>query len=267
MSLMPPAGRDLPAARESRMRTELLTTIRRSGRTTATRLRVAAAATVVLIAGSVLAVRTGGDDQVLAMTTAEMSSPMRSAAEQCLAWNKDTGFPAAGGDLVDPGDVVLSARQGYRSAVMLLNERGYLACDVEDKPWSEPSGGLSVERWTHRDWVPGPVQILILTSSDFDGGGVTVLGRVSTRVARMTLVHGTGRTTTARIDGGVFGLLSRTPDVTGDSELIAYDPAGREIYRRTLLAPQPPTCWTGPDGTIYYGLPGPACGKAEPWVR
>lgn len=265
MSLLPPAERDLPAGHASRMRAELLTTIRRSGR--AARFRIAAAAaTVVLVAGGVPAVRTGGDDQTLAMTTAEMSPPMHSAAEQCLAWNKDTSFPAAG-DLVGTGDVVLSARQGYRSAVMFLNDTGYLACDVEDKPWSEASGGISAERWTHRDWVPGPVQILILTSSDFDGGGVTVLGRVSTRVARMTLVHGTGQTTAARIDGGVFGLLSRTPDVTADAQLIAYDPAGREIYRRTLLAPQPPTCWTGPDGTIYYGLRGPVCGKAEPWIR
>lgn len=83
------------------MREELLTTIRRSGPIAAGRIRIAAAAaaaSVVLIAASVLAVRTGGDDQTLAMTTAEMSSPLRSAAEQCLAWNDNSDFPAGGGD-------------------------------------------------------------------------------------------------------------------------------------------------------------------------
>jgi hypothetical protein len=266
MTLLPPAERDLPAGRAEQMRAGLLTAIH-PPRRTAARIRItAAAAAVMLIAAGVLAVRTP-DDQILAMTTAEMNSPLRSAAQQCLTWNRDDIFPSTERGLVDSADVVLSARQGHRAAVMFLNDTGYLACEVTDEPWSDISGGLSVERWTHRDWVPGPVQILILTSSDADGGAVTVLGRVSSRAGRVTLEHGTGRTTDARLEGGVFGLLSSSGDVREDADLVTYDTAGRVIDRRKLLRPRPDTCWTGPDGTIFYGSPGPACGKAEPWVR
>jgi hypothetical protein len=102
-----------------------------------------------------------------------------------------------------------------------------------------------------------------------DGGSVSVLGRVSARVDRLVLEHGNGRTTTARLRDGAFGIISRTDDVRKDAELVSYDRAGREIDRRLLFqfSEEYDHCYTDPDGTVIYGEPGPDCRPADPWDR
>jgi len=122
----------------------------------------------------------------------------------------------------------------------------------------------------HRDWLPGPVQILSLSSSEFSGGKVTALGRISPRVHRLVLEHGNGRsTTTARLSRGAFGLVTRNDDVGSGATLVSYDSEDREIGRRELFRPfnESDRCYTDPAGTVVYGRQGPDCVPADPWER
>jgi hypothetical protein len=132
----------------------------------------------------------------------------------------------------------------------------------------EVLGGVGSEAWPHRDWLPGPVQRLSVSSTELDSGAVSVLGRVSARVHRLVLEHGNGATTTARLAGGAFGLLSRADDVRPGAELVSYDAQGREIDRQPLFTPLDtfPHCYTDPAGQVIYGTPGPGCRPADPWI-
>ncbi|UQU68002.1 hypothetical protein COUCH_17705 [Couchioplanes caeruleus] len=262
-----PADRDLPPRRAERMRQDLLRATRERPRHARRWLAAAVATGLTLVAaGAVVAhVRDEPAVQVLAMGPGELDGTLRRAADECLEWaGRDGGFRVPLG----LSDLAVSARQGDRAAVLFLSGAGYAACDFE-LGRRESSGGINSEPWAHREWLPGPVQRLSLSSSEADGGAVAVLGRVTGRVHRLVLEHGDGRTTTARLRDGAFGIVTRTADVRPDAELVSYDAAGHEIDRRPLF-PGPrrdEQCWTDPAGTVMYGTLGGTCRPAERWNR
>ncbi|WP_405096360.1 hypothetical protein [Micromonospora sp. NBC_01412] len=265
--LDPPAERDLPPARAARMRADLHQTLR--GRPTrSVRLRLAAATVAVLLAGVGVAATLEGEPgaggaQVLAMGRAELSGSLLRAARQCLTWTK-------GGDSsLTLDDLAVAVERGDRAMVLFMSDAGYLTCEVTRQGGGEPSGGSSHERWPRSDWLPGPVQRLLLTSSEPRGGDVAVSGRVSARVHRLVLDHGDGRTTTARISRGAFGLVTHARPVTGRAELVSYDAAGGELDRRPLFRPSDrfDHCYATPSGEVIYGPAGTDCRPAERWTR
>ncbi|MEV4702130.1 hypothetical protein [Actinoplanes sp. NPDC049316] len=265
--LRPPADRDLPPGRAERMRHDLLRATRERPRHTRRWLAAAVATGLTLVAaGTVVAhVRDEPGMQVLAMGPGELDGTLRRAAQECLEWaGRDSGprVPLALGDLA------VSARQGDRAAVLFLSGAGYAACDF-DLGGRESSGGVNSGPWAHRDWLPGPVQRLSLSSSEADGGAVAALGRVSGRVHRLVLEHGDGRTTVARLRDGTFGIVTATADVRPDAQLVSYDAAGHEIDRRPLfpLPGRAEQCWTDPAGAVVYGTLGGTCRPAERWSR
>lgn len=270
--LKPPADRDLPPRRAARMRAQLLTKARRPR---PRRYLLAAAAVLTLIATVtvVLEVRHERTTQILALGPGELDPSLRKAAQRCIdvmAPQPDAGAPQPEFVPVSLADVTIASRQGTWVGVLFLNETGYLGCETQIAFGRVFSVGVGGEAWPHRGWLPGPVQRLSLSSTAADGGSVSVLGRVSARVHRLVLEHGTGRTTTARISGGAFGIISRTDDVRANAELVSYDTAGQEIDRRRLF--QPPDvydhCYTDPAGHVVYGTRGPAdCLPADPWSR
>ncbi|GAA3346003.1 hypothetical protein GCM10020358_55320 [Amorphoplanes nipponensis] len=271
---MPPAERDLPPGRAARMRAEVLAAARGSRPRVPRRLLVAAAAVLTLLAAVAVSVEVRREDstQILAMGPGELDGSLRGAAQRCLEWARPNGPGGAPDPQFVPvslADVAIAARRGRWIQVLFLNRAGYLGCEASLDHGRLSSGGVGGEAWPHRGWLPGPVQRLSLSSTEADGGSVSVLGRVSARVARLVLEHGNGRTTTARLRDGAFGLISRTDDVGEDAELVSYDAAGREIDRRRLFAygEQFPHCYTDPAGTVIYGDPGPDCRPADPWNR
>jgi hypothetical protein len=266
-----PPERDLPPARAARMRAELLATVAAPRPSPARRrLLVAAAAALTLIAGAAvtLEVRQEQGTRIVALGPGELDQDLRAAVQQCLTWNRAVGREPEEVP-VTAADVAVATRIGGESAVLFLTDDGYFACGVTRKRGEETSGGHNSSKWPHREWLPGPVQRLSLSSSEFDGGQVSVLGRVSARVDRLVLEHGTGRRTTARLRQGTFGLISRTDDVRRNAELVSYDAAGREIDRRLLFqaSEELPHCYTDPAGRVIYGDPGPDCRPADPWDR
>ncbi|MGC4894381.1 hypothetical protein ACLQ2X_11255 [Micromonospora sp. DT31] len=222
---------------------------------------VAAAAVVVGVA-----VAPDNDDvQHLAMGPHELSPTLRRAMEQCLSWNAQAErLP------VSMAHLVVAAEQDHRAVAVFITDTGYFTCDVSMRPGAEISGGIGGERdWPQQGWLPGPVQRLLLTSTEVDGGDVAVTGRVSARVHRLVLEHGDGHTTTARLSGGVFGLLTEGGTVRRDAELVSYDANGTELDRRLLFRPSDEFdhCFTDSSGKVVYGKPGPDCLPAERWSR
>jgi hypothetical protein len=271
--LRPPAERDLPPRRAARMRAELLAaTAGPRPRPVRRRLLVAAAAAAVvtLAAGVAVTSQVRQDDrtQILAMSTGEQDKELRAAVRQCLSWADDAARRGDDAVQVTAADVAVAARRGHEAAVLFVTDTGYYGCEVVNEPGSEITGGFDGGRWPHRDWLPGPVQTLSMTSSQPYGGAVSVLGRVSARVDRLVLEHGAGRTTTARLHNGTFGLISRTADVRRKAELVSYDATGQEIDRRSLFElGEYPHCYTDPTGKILFGGPGTDCVPADPWTR
>ncbi|MFI7540748.1 hypothetical protein [Actinoplanes sp. NPDC049599] len=269
-----PAERELPPARAARMRAELLAAVAAPApRSARRRLLVAAAAAVTLVvgAGVTLEVRQEDRTQVVALGPGELDQGLRKAVRQCVQWNH-ASYPAGTAPDQIPitaADVAVAARRGNETAVLFLTGAGYYGCGVTAEDGAEVSGGSSSGAWESREWLPGPVQRLSLSSSEASGGQVAVLGRVSARVDRLVLEHGTGRKTTARLRDGAFGLVSRTDDVRRDAELVSYDAAGREIDRRRLFAAGEdfPRCYADPAGRVVYGDPGPDCLPADRWTR
>jgi hypothetical protein len=269
----PPAERDLPPAGAARIRAQLLSTARAPGPRVPRRLLVAAAAALTLIAAAAVTLEVRHEDRtrILAMNTAELDPSLRRAVRNCLEEMKprDDGAPQPAFVPVSPADVTIASRRGPWIAVLFLTRDGYMACEMYLKFGRLQSSSVGGEAWPHRDWLPGPVQRLSLISTEVDGGSVSVLGRVSARVDRLVLEHGNGRTTTARLHNGAFGLISRTDDVREDAQLVSYDAAGHEIDRRLLFqySEQFPHCYTDPAGKVIYGEPGPDCLPADPWTR
>lgn len=270
--LEPPAERDMPRGRSTRMRAHLLASIQRPpsrsgvGRRRVAMVIVMAAATAVAgVAASTWTFQDDGEVEALAMSTAELSPPLREVTRQCLEWNaRQRADGAAGVPAVRAGDLAMAARRDRRAVTMFLTPTGYFSCDVHGKG----GGGAGGEDWPSRDWVPGPVQMVSNASTELDSGHVMAAGRVSNRVHRLVLDHGNGLTTTARIERGVFGLISRGV-VTKEAEMVSYQVDGSEIGRRPLFQPLDhyDHCYVDPSGNVLYGDPGPNCLPAEPWAR
>jgi hypothetical protein len=271
----PPAERDLPPTRAARMRADLLGATRDPRPRVRRRLLVAAAAVIAFVLGvagvvAISEVRRENRTQILAMSAGELDPSLRRAVRDCLEAMepRDDGAPQPMFVPVSSADVTIASRRGPRIAVLFLTRAGYMACEMQLKFGRLQSSSVGGEAWPHRDWLPGPVQRLSLTSTEIDGGSVSVLGRVSARVERLVLEHGNGRTTTARIHDGAFGLISATDDVRENAELVSYDAAGREIDRRPLFGylQDFPHCYTDPEGTVIYGTRGQHCLPADPWT-
>ncbi|MFF0152372.1 hypothetical protein [Micromonospora sp. NPDC005203] len=259
-----PAERDLPPGRAVRMRAELMTSIRRPRRRRAVRLGIATVATAAAVVAGVATVPRGDEVRHLAMGSGELSPTLHRAVEKCLEWNGQMErIP------LSMNDVAVAAEQDDRGLALFITDTGYFTCEVTMRPGEEISGGATGARvWPQRAWLPGPVQRLLLMSTEADGGDVGVTGRVSARVQRLVLEHGDGQSTTARLADGVFGLLTDHAEVTRDAELVSYDTTGVEIDRRLLFRPSDEfdNCYVDSAGTLVYGKPGD-CRPAEPWGR
>ncbi|WP_433304635.1 hypothetical protein ACQP2F_15655 [Actinoplanes sp. CA-030573] len=150
---------------------------------------------------------------------------------------------------------------------LFLNQAGYMECSAYLTA-GEREAGVGGELWPHRDWLPGPVQILGMTSSEEDHGWVQATGRVSPRVDHLVLEHGDGQTTAARIDNGTFGLISRNDDVTPAAALVRYGSTGQEFRRKAIFALQRDThCYTDHTGKLIYRETRHDCLPADPWIR
>ncbi|MER7894525.1 hypothetical protein ABTX15_32555 [Micromonospora sp. NPDC094482] len=260
-----PIERDLPPGKATRMRADLMTSIHRPRPRTAVRLGIATMAAAAAVVTGVAVAPNGDDVQQLAMGPGELSPTLHQAMEQCLSWNAQTErLP------VSLDQLAVAAEQHHRAVALFMTETGYLTCDVSMSPGEEISGGITgASDWPQRDWLPGPVQRLLLTSTEIEGGDVAVTGRVSARVHRLLLEHGDGHTTAARLNDGVFGLLTEDASVNEDAELVSYDATGTEVDRRLLFRPSDEfdTCYADSSGNVVYGKRGSDCLPAERWNR
>jgi hypothetical protein len=272
-----PAERDLPPEVARAMRARILGPARRHP-ARAPRLRIAVAGVALLtVASGAAAVVWDRPDrstvQVLAMGPGELSPTLQKAAEQCLQWNspqrQTRQNPSEQPIPVSLADLAVATERGDRALVLFMNDVGYTTCDVEGAGTPRESGGGATEPWPHGDLLPGPVQRLLLTSTESDGGDVSVSGRVSSRVHRLVLDHGDGHTTAARLSEGAFGLMTSDARLKAgnDPELVSYDAHGTEIDRRPLFQAEDELahCFAGPDGKPIYGKPTSGCRPAEKW--
>ncbi|GAA3726407.1 hypothetical protein GCM10022225_04380 [Plantactinospora mayteni] len=211
---------------------------------------------------------TGGGSQALAMSAAELSPSQRGAVEQCLDWSREQRAHNTVGPTPPPLEVTLenlavAAQQGHDSVMLFLTDVGYFACTVISEPGKEVTGANSSDEWgDRRNWLPGPVQLLGRSSSEFDGGDVMVTGRASTRVQRLVLEHGDGRTTTARLKDGAFGLVSSNGAVRADARLVSYDADGNELGQLPVFDKgDQDGCYVDPAGKVLYQ---PQHAKDEP---
>jgi hypothetical protein len=288
--LQPPAERDLPPGRAERMQAGVLAALHEpEPRHTGRRVAVLAAVVTTVAVGVGGAALwpfggNGGSTQALAMSAAELSPSLRDAAEHCLAWNQDRraqtgadGVPRAQKVTLD--NLAVAMQHGDDSVMFFLTDAGYFTCELHAKQLRKGfTGSVGSDEWRgRRDWLPGPVEILGMSSSEFDGGDVMVTGRVSARVQRLVLEHGDGRTTTARLEGGAFGLVSTGGAVHADARLVGYDANGNEFGRLPLYGSGTggDDCYVDPAGKVLYpsehaendpSSVNPAeCEPAEPW--
>ena len=273
---MPPPERQLPAWRVAELRSRVLigidTPARRAPRPRRLVLATAAVAAVV-DGGVVTATMVRGDDaaQVLAFGPGAVSPEVAVAVDRCLFDNspesKDPSSLAYDPRLrVTKEDLVVSARHGDTAAVAFVTDEGYLTCQY--KHGAEGSSGLSVDRWQpqQRDWLPGPIDRMLLTSTDIDGGDVTVIGRAGASVRRLVLEYGRGHTSEASFGGGMFAVVSDGTPVSSDAVLVSYDATGRELGRMVLFQHRDPdACFTDPAGNVVYGKAGNGCRPAFRW--
>lgn len=265
-----PAERELPPGSAVRMRTRLIAEIsppavRRGRRRLAIASATAAVMAVTGVVGAGLAsgTRHPAPASLLAMGPAEVSGGLTTAVSQCLTWAARPGMPVR----VTRADLAVAAERGGRGALLFLTDAGYVTCEVDAVSSDITGGGIGANAWRHRDWLPGPVERLLLSSTERASGDVAVSGRVSARVSRLTL-EWPGHTIAARIDNGAFGLLSPVgAGVTGDAQLVAYDATGQEIDRRPLFVSTDELgrCYVDPAGNVLYGNRGPDCRAADPW--
>ncbi|GIF36827.1 hypothetical protein [Actinoplanes xinjiangensis] len=282
--LEPPAERDLPPARAARMRARLRREMAAPVRPRrARRFALAGVATVAVAAvAAVPLLRPAEAPDTVAMGPGELNRPLSREVAACLNGYPDGPMFRDGARFpVTDDDLAVAVHHERRTTAVFLTEEGYLACERTEGllPGDEPTGGFSIQEWNGtRDWLPGPVQLLMRTSTEIDSGAVDASGRVSPRVSRVELEHGDGGTTRARIVGGTFGLLSTT-EVGPDAALVAYDARGTEIWRRPFFgAPGPSRCWADPAGNVVYpavdtapdpggspGVPDGDCLPAQAW--
>ncbi|MEU2702626.1 MULTISPECIES: hypothetical protein [Micromonospora] len=272
-----PAERDLPPGTARAMRARILGFVRpRPARTPRLRIAVAGAVLLAVASGAAAVVWERPDRstvQVLAMGAGELSPTLQDAAERCLRWNSPQRQarqdPSEQPVPVSLADLAVAIERGDRALVLFMNDVGYATCDAESPRMARESGGGATEPWPHGEWLPGPVQRLLLTSTEFDGGDVSVSGRVSVRVHRLVLDHGDGHITAARLSGGAFGLMTSGARLKAGNapELVSYDAKGAEIDRRPLFQAEDQLehCYAGPDGKRIYGKPTSGCRPAEKW--
>ncbi|GGM60360.1 hypothetical protein GCM10011608_51750 [Micromonospora sonchi] len=284
--LDPPAERDLPPRAAYAMRARLLRAAgRRSARAGRLRIALAGLALSIAAAGVVAGMwdrpgEPGSRVRLVAMGLAETSPSLHDVAERCLRWHAE-GIGAAlerqapwlG---LSMHDLAVTIDAEDHALVLFMNDAGYATCDswVLEMPASGDTAvgrSIAYDRWLPGGWLPGPVQRLLLTSTEVDGGDVAVSGRVSARVDRLVLDHGDGRTTPARLSGGAFGLLTTDARLSAanNPELVSYDAEGSEIDRRPLFQAEDQLahCYTTPAGEVVYGRSSDDCRPAEAWGR
>ncbi|BCY12567.1 hypothetical protein [Actinoplanes sp. L3-i22] len=278
-NLEPPAERDLPPARAARMRATLLSAAKPKTRRWV-RLAVAASLTAA-VAVAIAGVRPQRLPTTLALGPDQLSSTLEAVVDHCLGQRYDLAERTAVADIpvVTARDVAVAAESRGQAIALFVTDQGFFACTLDQivRPIIgvriQAGGGLTGGGWNGgRDWLPGPVQVLMSGAAVPETGPaeMSLVGRVSSRVARLVAEDGT-HTVEARLANGMFGLLAGTDEVAYAGQLVAYDAGGAEISREPMF-PQATDdrCWTGPDGAILYpdpSYPGPAgrCLPAEPW--
>jgi hypothetical protein len=280
-NLEPPAERDLPPARAALMRATLL---RASRRGTRRRLRLAVAASLTAVVAFAIAwVRPQQLPTTFALGPGQLSRTLEAVVDHCLDRRDELAGHAATTDLprISARDVAIAAESRGQATALFVDDDGFVACTLDQivRPIIgvriEAGGGFTGGPWNGgRDWLPGPVQVLMSGAAVADGPApaqMSLVGRVSPRVARLVAEDGT-HTVAARVANGMFGLLADTGEVAYAGQLVAYDAGGEEIYREPMfpLSMDDDRCWTGPDGAVLY--PGPrsptgTCLPAEPWGR
>ena len=274
--LTPPPERELPAWWVAELRDRVMAGTRQPAHTARRGRRavlVTSAAVAALVAGATAATMIRGNDtvQVLAFGPGELSPELTHAVQRCLSWNapesKDPSSLAHDPQLaVAKDDLAVAVQHGDTSAAAFVTDEGYLTCEYTDE--GEGWGATSADRWQsqRKDWLPGPAEQLLLTSTEHEGGDVTVIGRVSGTVRRLVLEYGNGHSSEVRIGSGMFALLSDGTAVTGDATLVSYDADGREIGRRALFESRDDdACFTDPAGIVVYGKAGNDCRPAFRW--
>ncbi|WP_428965967.1 hypothetical protein [Micromonospora fluostatini] len=79
----------------------------------------------------------------------------------------------AGGERTVPvtlADLAVAIEHGDHALVLFMNDVGYATCDLRSLGTDQQTGGGSTDPWPHGDWLPGPVQRLLLTSTSAWGG-------------------------------------------------------------------------------------------------
>lgn len=288
-----PPERDLPAARQARMRHRILDGLSGPGRSVRRRrmLAVLGAGLATAACATAVVVWTGGpgggerpEIQVVALGTGVLSPTVRRTGDLCLTntWQQlnDPDHPSEytfrWPEGARPSLVNYAEREDWAITVYRL-DRTMIWCSMTPTipPSDEWSSSLSYG--PAPSWLPGAVSSASSGHSDADGGQSHVAGYVSRRVAKVVLDDGQGHRSTARLAEGTFAVLSDGALAPGKGQLISYDEQGREIDRRPVfdLGPVGTSCWIDPAGkVVVYGMdrknaptPSPAgCGKAEPWA-
>jgi hypothetical protein len=279
-----PPERDIPADRRADLRAGLLTMIaqpapapapvpapeprpdpRRGG---GRRLAHLAAAGLVLIAGAAIALAadtgSGSDDgsEVYALGDGVLSQRAREAGRQCLQSIRDADRDDPLGERwptwpanATPTLLNYTEQPGQSAFAIYRTGSQLIYCEVfpgttfgrgADGPWVTGSMGFL----DASPWLPGPIHRDVSVSSDRDGGHVKAAGRVSKRVAQVTLDDGAGHRSTARVAHGTFIVFSDGRLAAGKAELISYDAAGTEIDRQPALDRPTGRCYVDPAGNL-----------------
>ncbi|WP_144118611.1 hypothetical protein [Catellatospora sichuanensis] len=286
-----PPERDLPAARQARMRHRILDSLFSPGRPAAVRgraLRLLGASLATAACATAVVVWTGGPSaerqqpEVVALGDSALSPIVRDTGNLCLTHaRQEAADPMRNPDLVWPADgrptMVNYAERESRAIVIYRLAQWLIFCTME--PTNPPSGEWSSSSNFARapQWLAGPLEGSSASSSDPWGGTTAVAGFVHRRVAKVVLDDGAGHRSTARLADGTFAVLSDGDLAARKGRLISYDEQGREIDRRDAfdLGVVGTTCWVDPAGkVVLYGMdrkhaptpPPVGCGKAEPWT-
>lgn len=230
---------------------------------------------------AILLVRPQQLPTTLALVPGELSSSLEDVVERCVRQQAELAGRLTRNSLpaITAGQVAAAGESHRQAFAMFLNDQGYFVCTLDQivRPILgvriQAGGGATGDVWAGtRDWLPGPVQVLMSGSAvPSDGPArMTIVGRAGSRVARLVAEDGT-HTVGARLANGVFGLLADSGQVASDGGLVAYDAAGEVVFQRSLF---PTTflddCYADPAGTVLYHADdeqGPArrCLPAEPW--
>jgi hypothetical protein len=279
-ALLPaPAERDLPEGLHPTLKEYLMVEIQTSqadvrqapvarrwrGRRLVWAAAVAVAVAAAVTAGSGLLGRDDGQPDVLAFGTAAVSPRLQQVIDFCRERAQ----------LVEPGSkprLVNRGEAGQYAIAVFLTDTRMISCDG-----SPTGGGGSYGPYKQPHWLPGPISVEGVGSTEWGGGDVFLAGRVSGRVGRVELHHGDGRVTIARLNEGTFAVATDGAHIgAGKAVLVTYDKAGTVIDRRAALFLDNTfvtadgrfveTCWTDPAGTPVYGAAaGSDCKPAESW--